>query len=406
MLKYRILFNDILYFERLYGDEETIKNFEKSILTVKDEYASYFFAKNIKGANIKAHGEVVINSGHPKFNYEFAKNIKGADTKAHEQVIISSEDPYWCYKFAKDVKGSNIQKLGEIIINSKNPSYNYEIYDTKPIRESVGVKYGESGHRISSDTILEEYNQRRQGFGNRDSESTGYRGETSEDDGLVSGKLQKTRNDETKINVGKSTRNSKELDNSSFSLSENTYNLKQKQLEIINKSNPAPDDNHTWIRSTDDIKTFNEAFFEDGEYSGMDPDFTEDMAQKSINSGKITVYSSYPIEDGTFVSPSKMEASQYAGGDESKLYSKTVNIDDVAWIDGAEGQYAKASDTKYSKSNDKAPVGKYNVYGEDIKIEQDKAPTKNELGYLPKDPTREDSYDFDGRYKKTRRYNY
>lgn len=142
----------------------------------------------------------------------------------------------------------------------------------------------------------------------------------------------------------------KGLESSSFSLSENTYNLKQKQLDVINNSNPAPDDNHTWIRSTDDIKTFNEAFFEDGEYSGMDPDFTEDMAQKSIDSGKITVYSSYPIEDGTFVSPSKMEASQYAGGDESKLYSKTVNIDDVAWIDGAEGQYAKANDTKYSVS--------------------------------------------------------
>ncbi len=126
--------------------------------------------------------------------------------------------------------------------------------------------------------------------------------------------------------------------------SANDYKIKQ--LEVINKSNPADDSYHTWIRSTEDIKTFEEAFFEDGEYSGMDPDFTESMAKESKKTGKITVYSSYPIENGVFVSPSQMEAQQYAGGDASKLYSKEVNINDVAWIDGAEGQYAKVESTQ------------------------------------------------------------
>lgn len=143
----------------------------------------------------------------------------------------------------------------------------------------------------------------------------------------------------------RNTRTQEELDNSSFS-------LKQKQLEIVLKENPMLDDYHTGIRTIDDIKTFEEAFFEDGEYSGMDPDFTEEMANKSMETGKITVYSSYPIENGVFVSPSKMEASQYAGGDVKKLYSKEININDVAWIDGAEGQYAKV-DTKFSKQNKK-----------------------------------------------------
>lgn len=127
---------------------------------------------------------------------------------------------------------------------------------------------------------------------------------------------------------------------------QSTDDYKSKQLEVINKSNPADDSYHTWIRSTEDIKTFDEAFFEDGEYSGMDPDFTENMALESKKTGKITVYSSYPIENGVFVSPSQMEAQQYAGGDASKLYSKEVNINDVAWIDGAEGQYAKVESTQ------------------------------------------------------------
>lgn len=132
----------------------------------------------------------------------------------------------------------------------------------------------------------------------------------------------------------------KKEDFSSFNLADNH---KQQQLDIINKNNPADDDIHTWIRSTNDIKNFEEAFFEDGQYSGLDPDFTEKMANKAKETGKITVYSSYPIEQGIFVSPSVMEASQYAGGDVNKLYSKEVNINDVAWIDGAEGQYAKVN---------------------------------------------------------------
>jgi len=157
----------------------------------------------------------------------------------------------------------------------------------------------------------------------------------------------------TKYSIQESQNNTQELNNSSFS-----NDIKQQQLDIINKSNPADDEVHTWIRSTDDIKTFEEAFFEDGEYSGMDPDFTEDMANDSLKSGEITVYSSNPIENGTFVSPSQMEASQYAGGDASKLYSKTVNINDVAWIDGAEGQYAKVDNNTKSLITNKDNQGK------------------------------------------------
>ncbi len=137
---------------------------------------------------------------------------------------------------------------------------------------------------------------------------------------------------------------------------QSTNDYKNKQLKAINESNPADDNYHTWVRSTEDIKTFDEAFFENGEYSGMDPDFTESMAKKSKKTGKITVYSSYPIENGVFVSPSQMEALQYAGGDASKLYSKEVNINDVAWIDGAEGQYAKVEDTQTTASGQEKQI--------------------------------------------------
>lgn len=119
----------------------------------------------------------------------------------------------------------------------------------------------------------------------------------------------------------------------------NRLQHKEKQLLIINKTNPAPNEYNTWVRSVDDILTAEEAFknaFEDGE---MYPDFTTEDMQNAINSGKVTVYSSYPIKDGNFVTPSLMNAKDYAGG--GKVYSKIIKLDEVAWIDESEGQYAK-----------------------------------------------------------------
>lgn len=134
--------------------------------------------------------------------------------------------------------------------------------------------------------------------------------------------------------------------------------LKEKQLELIQKKNPAQDDTHTWIRSTDDIKTFDETL-NDSDYAdyldeGFAPDYTGKMAQEALKTGKITVYSSHPIEDGVFVSPSKMEAESYAGG--GKIYSQEVDLNDVAWVDPTQGQYAKVADN--TKLETKAPSPK------------------------------------------------
>ena len=53
------------------------------------------------------------------------------------------------------------------------------------------------------------------------------------------------------------------------------------------------------------------------------------------------MYSSYLIKNGTFVTPSKMKAMSYASSD--KVYSKVVNLDNVAWIDSTQGQYTKTN---------------------------------------------------------------
>ena len=114
---------------------------------------------------------------------------------------------------------------------------------------------------------------------------------------------------------------------------------KEKQFEIIKENNPMLDTYHQGIREPSDIMDIEEAFNPNDIDNYAYPDFTKEDGKKALESGYVTIYSSKPIENGTFVSPSKMMAQDYAGN--GKVYSQKVKLEDVAWIDGNEGQYAK-----------------------------------------------------------------
>ena len=67
-------------------ETEIVKRYEDKILSLKNNELSYFFAKNIEGADVKAHGKIILDSKDLKFNFLFARD------KAHEQIILDSED--------------------------------------------------------------------------------------------------------------------------------------------------------------------------------------------------------------------------------------------------------------------------------------------------------------------------
>ena len=114
--------------------------------------------------------------------------------------------------------------------------------------------------------------------------------------------------------------------------------LKQAQFEIVQETNPMQDDYHVGIRSVNDIKTFAETI--NDEESFVWGDYSREDAQRDLAKNEITVYSSYPIENGVFVSTSYRQAQEYAGGKGKKVYERTVPLDFVAWINGDEGQFA------------------------------------------------------------------
>lgn len=117
---------------------------------------------------------------------------------------------------------------------------------------------------------------------------------------------------------------------------------KAQKLEIIKKNNFANDDYHTWIRNENDILDFNDArkytLDDIGDVSSY-PDVTKDLLDAAEKSGKIKVYSSKPFSLGGFVSPSKMQAQDYAG--KGKIYEGVFDIDDIAWLNADEGQIAR-----------------------------------------------------------------
>lgn len=127
--------------------------------------------------------------------------------------------------------------------------------------------------------------------------------------------------------------------------------LKQKQLETILTFNPMLNDYHTGIRTIDDIHTFQELYDEEilngSTYDEFDfvvydepKSFYIIDIEEILKKGTITVYSSYPIKQGVFVTPSKVEARSYYRG--KSIYSRRVRLTDVAWIDFNEGQIYKS----------------------------------------------------------------
>jgi hypothetical protein len=136
---------------------------------------------------------------------------------------------------------------------------------------------------------------------------------------------------------------------------------KSKQFEILQKTNPMLDSYHTGIHSVEDIKTFEEALdYEAPTY----PDITQKLIDKAKSNGKIKVYSSKPIENGAFVSPSEMCAKDYAG--DGEVYSKVLPLADIAWINGDEGQVAiVGGEENVEQPTEKASGSKQGNIGEE-----------------------------------------
>lgn len=314
--------------------------------------------------NPEAASKVVDDNGEPMVVYHGSKNAKKikefSDARSHGRAYWFSPDyDFSLFEFGGEKKGNVLS----VFLSSQN------ILDFRSNKEAFNDfsswVYEKDGARASAD--MESYVRSTGLPSHADSNIYEYAREKGYDGIVLQERVKAMYGDDVisyavfdPTQIKSAISNNGEFDSRNADIrmqvledSNDLSNIKEKQLATILKYNPAPNDYNTWVRTTDDILTAEEAFRETlVSNDSMYPDFTDDDMQKAIEDGVITVYSSYPIKKGVFVTPSFMNAEEYAGG--GKVYSKTIKLTDVAWIDESEGQYTPV---KFMRTN----VG--DVYG-------------------------------------------
>lgn len=289
------------------------------------------------------------------------KHYHGLGIETYMNAIDSLDNPIAVYQYtdkgnySKDnfivlteVKDSDNNNIIVPIEIHKRGQYNKVEIDINRIKTTYGKNNSNYfDDMVKNGSLVEIYNKKRSA--KLPIQSGNFNTSTANNIPQSSNNVNSNTSSATKYSIPINKNNTQELNNGSFSLEK----YKQKQLDIIKNNNPVNDDYHTWIRNVEDIKTLEETINDSdwSDYDEYNPDLSRQDIENAIDSGKITVYSSYPIKQGIFVSPSKMEAESYSSN--GKVYSKEVNINDVAWIDPTQGQYAKVYDilpTKYSQN--------------------------------------------------------
>ena len=116
-----------------------IKAFEKVIIKycnsddAENKKLHYKFARDIPGVDIKALGEYFLNNKDTEYNILFAKNVKGADINAHANVIIENTEllnkKYGVPNinpiviFATEVEGADVEMLQDAVKNMYKKYY-------------------------------------------------------------------------------------------------------------------------------------------------------------------------------------------------------------------------------------------------------------------------------------------
>lgn len=363
------------------------------------------------------------------------KNVLEIAQKDSISLPIKSNSKYqnWeYYKFDFELSGKKFNGTVNIGIDSNGNKHFYEINKIKEVDDISGTSLNRSSTSLSNNSLpLPQKNvnsQPLQKYSMQESENNSgsfsfEKNAKRYEDLLLSNTLNYNKRDNGTLNiemyngkelinqftVGSKEETIKQLGNDiSNYIYENaneniqTLDLKQqdknnykpvthkeKQLDIIKKTNPMLDDYHVGIRKIEDIKTFEEAIQDEESFSWGD--YSKKDAERDLKRNKVRVYSSYAIKNGTFVSTSYEQALEYAGMDRSKVHSKEIRPLEVAWINGDEGQYANINQ-KYAlptKEWQQFLEDNYQKQGTGKNLKEYNLPTKEDLKTKLNLPTKE-----------------
>lgn len=105
-----------------------VSEFEDYVISTGDAHYTYYWAREIRTANIPKLQKAIVNTGCYDYVASFACHIKEADRLYLEEVIIKSGNARAAYLYIKESRHEvDIGKFKHIFFKSKKPRYLYTL---------------------------------------------------------------------------------------------------------------------------------------------------------------------------------------------------------------------------------------------------------------------------------------
>lgn len=119
-----------------------ISKLEDAIIEINDVRGMITFASIVAGANIERFTNIIIGMNNPEYIFLFARDVNDADISKLEDAIIEINDAKWMIIFARYIPGANIERLADSIIATNNAEniYNFALHVLVPFISSEEIE--------------------------------------------------------------------------------------------------------------------------------------------------------------------------------------------------------------------------------------------------------------------------
>ena len=127
-----------------------MKNKIREIEIIASPSFVYYYARDVKNANIQHAEDVLIKLGDGKWIYNFANDIPDANIEKLQEAILNTKQGEWISTFAKNIMGADIDKMQQAVLESNDAKSMFYFAKDVPNADIEKLKASE-GRTINSD---------------------------------------------------------------------------------------------------------------------------------------------------------------------------------------------------------------------------------------------------------------
>lgn len=99
-----------------------VRRFGKKVIDSGNPEYNFLFERDVKDSDKDAHDLAIIKSKHPKFNLLSAL-LRANHIKEKEEVVLNSHDAQYNYLYERNVKGADVEAHKQVIEESNSEVY-------------------------------------------------------------------------------------------------------------------------------------------------------------------------------------------------------------------------------------------------------------------------------------------